>query len=321
MKVAVLYTGSLRTIKNTIRHLKNNVLLNSDVEVFACIQNDTTISNSDWEVWIRKEMGCHLKDLVWFSPNDEHKSWIAHRDYIVSLTNLTQPWKNYLMSSGSIIEYFQLYLAYSRICKYEDVNYRFNYIIRMRTDIISAKPLDFHWLDWTDEQVQNRIETINSELTASDIPITPANTLKYFMTTIISDDVIKNIKNINAAFLPSKSFTIPETVSDINNFIKTGDYILTIRQNNLYICNRELFHLIPSLAYMYGFLRTPVMCPHYWFNAENQFRGACYLSGITVFDYCTTFEENSLYKYVKENYFDNDYNIINNTMLWCIVRH
>jgi hypothetical protein len=141
------------------------------------------------------------------------------------------------------------------------------------------------------------------------------------MATIISDDLIPNIKNITAELLPSKSFTVPETVSDINNFIKTGDYILTVRQNNLYVCHRESFNFIPSLAYMYGFIKSPVNSPHWWFNAENQFQGACHLSGLTIFNYYTEFEDNSINQYIEGRYFDSDYNIINPTMLWCLVRH
>lgn len=320
MKVAILYTGALRTIKKTIRYLKQNVLLNPDIYVFACIQNDTNISNSEWEEWIRKEIGSHLKSIIWFSPN-EHHEWISHRDYMLSHLNLIDYWKNFLKTGGSIIEYYQLYLAYLKMCKYEDTNYRFKYIVRIRTDTISTKPIDFHWLHWTDEQVKNRIETINSQLTISNIPITHNNTLQYFMATIISDDLIPNIKNINASLLPSKSFTMPETVSDINRFIKTGDYILTIRQNNVYVCHRESFNFIPSLAYMYGFIKSPLMCPDYWFNAENQFQGACYFSGLTIFNYETTFENKSVSYYNKNDYFDSDYNIINPTMLWCIVRY
>lgn len=321
MKVAVLYTGALRTIKKTIRYLKQNILLNSDVSVFACIQNDTDISNSEWEEWIRNEIGPHLKSIIWFSPNDEHQYLISHRDYIISHLNLFEYWKNYLKTGGSIIEYFQLYLAYLNMCKYEDTFYRFNYIIRTRTDTISAKPIDFHWLNWTDEQVVNRVETINSQLTLSNIPITHTNTLRYFMATIISDDLIQNIQNIYADLLPSSSFTVPETISDINTFIKSGNYILTIRKNNLYICYRDSFNFIPSLAYVYGFLRSPLMCPHYWFNSESQFQGACYFSGLTIFDYATIFENNSISVYNKDNYFDSDYNIINPIMLWCIVRN
>ena len=87
MKVAVLFTGALRTIKKTMRYFKQNVLLNQDVDVFACLQNDTSMSNSEWESWIREEMGDHLKLITWFSP-DDHQDWISLRDKLISHLNL-----------------------------------------------------------------------------------------------------------------------------------------------------------------------------------------------------------------------------------------
>jgi hypothetical protein len=240
MKTAILFTGALRTIKKTIKYFKQNLLINPDVDVFACIQNDTSIANNEWENWLKSEIGSHLKSLIWFSP-DQHPGWISHRDYMLSHLNILPHWKDYIRNSGSMIEYYQLYLAYLKMCEYEDTHYRMNYIIRARTDTIFAKPIDFHWLNWTNEQLENRIHSINSQLTLSEIPISPENTLKYLMSTLISDDLISNIKNICAEFMPSKHFSIPQTTTEINEFIKNGFYILTIRANNLYLCNRELF--------------------------------------------------------------------------------
>jgi hypothetical protein len=319
MKVCILFTGALRTIRKTIKYFKKNVLLNQDVNVFACIQNDTTIPNPEWEEWLRQEMGTHLKSIEWFSPS-EHQDWISIRDKALSSLNLVQHWKDYLKNSGSIIEYYQLYLAYLKMCQFEDTHYRFNYIIRSRTDSIFAKPIDFHWLQWSDEQVQERLNTITSHLTTHNIDSSPSTILNYFMTTIISDDLIPNIHNINAECKPHNNLSIPTNPSDLNTFIKNGNYILTLRANNLYICNRESFNFIPTIPFVYGLLKTPIS-DDYWFNSENQFQSACYLSGLTIFNYCTTYEDKSLYEYNESNYFDSNYDIINPFMLFCLVRN
>jgi len=318
MKVAVLFTGALRTIKKTMRYFKQNVLLDSDVDVFACVQNDTDTPNSEWESWISLEMGNHLKLITWFSP-DEHQDWISIRDKLISHLSLIDRWKNYIKNSGSIIEYYQLYLAYLKMCSYEDTHQRYKYIIRVRTDTIFAKPIDFHWLNWTDSEVEERVQTINNELTLSNIEVTPQNTLNYFMTTIISDDLIPNIQNIMARYIPNQYNTIPSTVADLNQYIKTGAYILVIRANNLYVVSRESFNLIPTLSYMYGFLKSPYN-DEYWYNAENQFQSACYFSGLAVFDYNTLFEDKSLYEYDEKRYFDLNFNVMNPAMLYCLVR-
>ena len=75
MRIAVFYTGALRTVEKTIRFFQRNVLLGPHVHVFACVQNDTTKSNEEWEAWFRDKMGPNLVSLVWlgdgcFSPVD-----------------------------------------------------------------------------------------------------------------------------------------------------------------------------------------------------------------------------------------------------------
>ena len=318
MKVAVLFTGALRTIKKTMRYFKQNVLLNQDVDVFACLQNDTSMSNSEWESWIREEMGDHLKLITWFSP-DDHQDWISLRDKLISHLNLIEHWKNYIKNSGSIIEYYQLYLSYLKMCSYEDTHQRYKYIIRVRTDTIFAQPVDFHWINWSDSEVEERIQKINNELTLSNIEVTPKNTLTYFMTTLISDKLIPNMQNITTRYIPNQYGVIPSSVTELNQYVKTGAYILVIRANNLYVVSREFFNLIPTLSFMYGFLKSPHN-DEYWYNAENQFQSACYFSGLAVFDYNTLFEDKSLYEYDEKRYFDLNFNVMNPAMLYCLVR-
>jgi hypothetical protein len=319
MKVAILFTGALRTIKKTMRYFKQNLLLNPDVDVFACIQNDTSTSNQEWEDWIRQEMGSHLKTIEWFSMS-QHPDFISIRDKMLSHLNLVEHWKNYIKNSGSIIEYYQLYLAYLKMCAYEDTHQRYNYIVRSRTDTIFAKPVDFHWLNWSDSQVEQRISKINTELSFSNIPITPENTLAYFMSTIISDSLISNIQNIATRYIPNVTKYIPTSPSEINTYIKSGQYALTIRSNNLYIIHREFFNFIPTISFVYGFLKSPYN-DDYWYNAENQFQAACYFSDLSVFDYNSQFEDKSLYEYDEKRYFDLEYNILNPYMLYCLVRY
>lgn len=319
MKVAILFTGALRTIKKTMRHFKQNVLLNQDVDVFACLQNDTQESNQSIETWIHQEIGSYLKNIQWVDIT-QHSDWVSIRDKMLSNLSLNPTWKEYIKNSGSIIEYYQLYLAYQKMCYYEDTHQRYKYIIRLRTDNIFAKPIDFHWLNWTDSEVETRINKINQELELSEIEITPLNTLKYFMATIISDQLIQNIQNIICNYYPNNHPEIPKTASELNNYIKNGNYILTLRANNLYIVNRELFNFVPTLPFVYGYLKSPHN-DEYWFNAEGQFQAACYFSGLTIFDYNTSFEDKSLYEYDEKRYFDLQYNIINPYMLYCLIRY
>ena len=319
MKVAVILTGALRTIKKTIKYFKQNVLLNDNVDVFACIQNDTTLSNDEWENWMRSEIGPHLKSVTWFSLS-EHSHWVHFRDNLLAHTNLRDSWKDYLTTSGSMVEHYQMYLSYLEMCKFEAFNGRYNYIIRCRTDTIFGKPLDFHWLKWSDCEVEQRMSKVNYELNKLGIDITYINTLTYFMNTILSDSLITNIPNITSEYTPAKHTSIPRTPSDLNEYIKKGEYILTYRANLLYIVDRELFKLAPALPFIYFFVGSPYNTD-YWFNSEEQFQSICYLSNITIFNYTTEYDEKSLYEYDEKRYFDENYNLVNPHLVYCLIRN
>lgn len=320
MKVAVMYSGALRTIRKTMRYFKQNVLINSDVHVFVCVQNDTSQPNSEWEDWIRTEMGNNLKSLVWFDSNN-YQDWISVTHKNIDKLHITDSWKYYLKNSGSTIEYLQLDIAYKNMYSFEYTNViLYDYIIRCRTDNIFAKPIDFHWLNWTDEEVENRINLVKDQLEKNSIDINNDNLIRYFMNTIINDSLINNIGNINANNFKGKNYVQLNNYSEINQFIKKGAYILTIRANNLYIVRRDYFYLIPALSSYYGFLKSPYS-DDYWFNAENQFQATCYHLGLTIFNYNTVFEDKSLYEYDEKRYFDENFNLINPNMLYCLIRN
>ena len=327
MKTAVILTGALRTIKKTIRYLKRNVLrsdlrsdLRSEVHVFACIQNDTSQSEEEWNAWFAEQLGDHLKCTVWFSP-DRFPEWIATRDRLLEQIHLDAGWKNYLRTSGSMIEYFQLHLAYLRMCYHEgSMGTQYDYLIRARTDTIYNKPVDFHWLTWTDEEIANRIDCIRLHLDAMRVDVTDTKIINYFMNTIISDDLILNLKEIMAEYCPSAIEDIELDPHLLGEYIREGRYILTIRKNNLYVVRRELFCMIPSLAFMYGQFVSPYS-DAYWFNAECQFRSACYHSCLTIFDYNTLLEDKSLryaHEWNEEDFFTDG--VCDPRMLFCVVR-
>lgn len=322
MKVAVLLTGALRTIRKTIKYLKKNLLLTSDVDVFMCVQNDSSeINKLEWEKWFKETIGLHLKSLDWFSL-DSYPEWVKQRDTLIEHILIPEEWKSYLRSSGSMIEYVQLQISYLKMSLFEqENNFNYSYIVKSRTDTIYTKPIDFHWLHWTDAQIEFRIENVIDEMKFNNIELNDKNIVKYFMTTIFSDDLILNIKDMISEMIESRDGPFPNlTPKELNNYIKFGSYILTIRANNLYIVRRELFSLIPSLGTMYGMLHYPQE-DEYWFNAENQFRAACYNSNLTIFNYDNLFEGKSVYEYDEKRYFNSNYDLKQSRMMYCIVRY
>ena len=354
MRTAIIFTGALRTIRKTIRYFKENVLLANQTsanqtganqtganettasqtvasqspDIFICVQNDSPQRSEDWNLWFRDEMGPTVRSVEWFSL-EQHSEWVTHRETQLNHIYLDEGWKRYLRTSGSMIEYFQLQLAYMKMCHYEQLHQiKYDYIVRARTDSIYAKPVDFHWLQWSTEDIAARLARITVILQQSPIELTRKNILTYFMTTIISDDLIPNIPQMMVEMMvemcPSETETILQsdlTPTALRTYIHEGRYILTIRKNNLYIVRRNLFYLIPSLGTMYGFLRSPV-ADDYWFNAECQFRSACYHSCVTIFEYSSLFEEKSLEfsGWNHSDFFDEEGNPIHSRMLYCIVR-
>ena len=330
MRRVILLTGALRTIRKTMKYLKRNVLCESisgaqPADIFACVQNDSSMSEQEWTTWLQSELGDHLKELIWFSL-DRFPGWVAHRDLQLQHIPIEEGWKGYLRNSGSMIEYFQLQLVYMKMCQAEaKQGAPYDYVIRARTDSIYAKPVDFHWLAWSEEEVEKRLTRIKQEMVESKLETSARDVFRYFMCTLISDDLIPNLSFLMAEYVPcptDSDKSIPSHAKELREYLHQGRYILTIRKNNLYIVRRNLFHLIPTLGTMYGFMRSPI-ADAYWFNAEGQFRDACYYSCLSIFEYSTEFEEKSLaypHQWNEADFFDLNFECIHPRMLYCVVR-
>lgn len=301
MLIGILFTGSLRTIVKTIKLMKENLLLDNNRHVFACIQNDTNQTNEHWNEWLVSHLGKHLKTIDWYVQNNTEK------EEILRYVNISNNWKDYLKSSGSIIEHHQVQISYKKLCYVESLsNIKYNYIIRYRTDTVFGKKIDFHWLNWTQEEINQRLNKIKDKVSENDIN-------KYFMATLLDDSIINN-DNLKLSLIGN------ESIDDMKDYLKNGKYILTFRKNLLYIVNREYFYLIPCIYNLYGTIRFKYN-DDYWFNSEGQFQGACYNSGLTIYDYNSEFDDMSLYNYNESRYFDKDYNVINPYMIYCLVRN
>lgn len=322
MRVAVILSGALRTIKKTVRYLKANVLLTPDHDLFLCVQNDTSQSEEEWTTWWHQEVGPWIRSLVWFSK-ERMVDWSVHRERLLAHMPLEETWKNYLRNSGSMIEYAQLHIAYLDLVEREyRCGWRYDYVVRARTDSIYTKPVDFHWLQWSDDDVASRMGYLRAMLRVSGKDVTDQMVMTYFMATLLSDDVLSNIEHIHATYQPHPAEGgLPSCAAALRSYLHTGRYMLTLRKNNLYLCPRASFYMIPSLGHMYGQFRSPYS-DNYWFNAEGQFRDACYYSCVSVFDYTTDFEEKSL-EYAhqwNESLFFNAEGLPHPHMLYCVVR-
>jgi hypothetical protein len=319
MKRAVLYTGALRTIEKAIKFFKENVVLDENVHIFACIQNDTGKSNEEWTRWIQETLGKNLKHLQWFSKRDP--TWWALQESLVNDLVITDRWKTYLKTSGSMIEYYQMFHAYKQLNRFEAVHgFKYDYILRCRTDSVFVKPIDFHWLHWDESTIEQRIARVKEGLVLKNLEINPSTIFTYFMNTMIHDNTLENIPNIMAELVSGPGFTPPSTPEEYKVYIKEGNYILTMRKNIQYIVRRDLFCIQPSLGVTYGLWKRPGTMNPNWFDAESQFEAINWHAGLTLLSYDTALEDLSLYNYSTETFFKEDGSLKHESMLYFIIR-
>jgi hypothetical protein len=325
LSIAIIYTGELRTIEKTIHYFKKNILEANPsihVHVFAILQNI-----SETEDWIRGHMGEHLKSLEWFDKSDT--TWKTIQKRLLSNMNIYQEWKDYLENSGSMIEYYQLYLAYSNMVKYEyNHNTRYDFVLRIRPDIVINKPLDFSVFRKDSSYYVNLLDTIRVYLgeNIDDTEITKKQ-LYIFMNTLLDNGRHKHMTYMHSNSFMEKHFDENKELDDLiqhftyeslKKYIHRGNYAISLRKNVVYLAGRENFGRIATLGTTYGMQR---MGNELWFDSESQFETECIHGGYTVFNTTTALEDKSLYEYSRDNYFKEDGDVkVDSSFLFFICR-
>jgi hypothetical protein len=312
MNIAILYTGETRTIEKTIDIFKKHVLegtsdTNINIHVFAILQGDAGISPR-----ISETMGEDLKSLEWFDRADP--TWKSIQKRLLDTMPVDPRWKSYLENSGSMIEYYQLYLAYSNMCRVElSTNTAYDFVMRIRPDIIINKPIDFSIFMQKQTYYTNLMERIRVNTgrnISDDTPITK-HELYIFMNSLLDSgrDKYMTYKHSNT---PMETYYNENTDVDdlctnfsydaLSKYIRSGKYVISLRKNVVYLANRKHFERIAGLGTMYGMHH--MRGSERWFDAESQFETACIAGGFAVFNSTTTLEDKSLYEYDSSNYFE-----------------
>jgi hypothetical protein len=324
LSIAIIYTGELRTIEKTMHYFKQNILGSSkhvNIHVFAVLQNQPEMEN-----WIRENMGEHLKSLEWFDRYDT--TWRTIQRRLLNNIHIYQEWKDYLENSGSMIEYYQLYLAYSNMVQYEyNSNIRYDFVLRMRPDIVINKPIDFSVFRQNSSYYVNLLDTIRVYLgeNIDDTEITKKQ-LYIFMNTLLDNGRHKHMEYMHSNSIMETHFDENNELDDLvrnfsyealKKYIHRGNYVISLRKNVVYLAGRENFGRIASLGTTYGMQR---MGNEVWFDAESQFETVCIHGGYSVFNTTTTLEDKSLYEYNCENYFHEDTLKTDSSFLFFICR-
>lgn len=307
MNIAILYTGETRTIEKTIDIFKRHVLEGTPdaaIHVFAVLQG-----NVDVEPRIRETMGDHLKSLEWFDRADP--TWKSIQKRLLDTIPVDDRWKSYLENSGSMIEYYQLYLVYSNMCRVElSTNTTYDFVMRIRPDIVINKPINFSVFSQKQTYYTN-LENLMDRI-RDDAPITKHD-IYILMNSLLDTDRHKHMTHMHSNAPMETYYNENADVCDLcanfsydalAKYIRSGQYVISLRKNVVYIANRTCFERIASLGVMYGMHRMPGS--ERWFDAESQFETACINGGFAVFNSTTTLEDKSLYEYDSANYFEGD---------------
>lgn len=318
--VAVVHTGEIRTLEKTLPFLRRNVLLSADVHVHSVLQSADGERYGDL---LRRELGAHLRSLQWFDPTEPRL--LEQRERGIARMPLPARTQRYLRTSGSLIEYQQLAVAFDAIRRCESTEgVTYDWVFRCRTDTVLGVPLDFHWLALDAPALEERMRRLRALLGTDDVP----QLVTFFLSTLWCRDVGElqraNVDRMYARDgvehqLLSEDLDLARLEADAQAllaYLHSDRYALTLRKNLLYLVPRSRFESIPALASLYGVLRQPGN-PCYW-NAESQFRMACVAAGLSVFNYDTRLEESSVAGYERERFFDAEGNL--RPVVYCLVR-
>lgn len=303
MRIAVLYTGEVRTIEITSPFFKKYIIDPTSADIFATIQGDISeesLNNLSTNYW--KD---NMKSLTKFQREQYDE---LQNSLLDNMDLSSRHWRDYLKNSGSMIEYYQLYLSFQEMKKYEvQHGFQYDYIVRLRTDVVVTKPLDFSWF--------------SNEIT-SETPF--LDSIPHFFQSFFSrervsaNDFLDIHANVNDKKLQELSdISNHPNIDDLANYRNNGNYLLTIRKNVFYVGCRNIFEIISNLGITYGQLK--LFKYDHWFDAESQLETICHYNGISIFDGTTRLEGESLYQYQKSNYFDDCGRLLDLPSVFCFI--
>ena len=303
MKIAILYTGELRTIKKTIDYFIKNVLNHYDCSIFASIQGTSygqKLDENEYTNFLKDKVGNKLKTLKWIDK--ENRDYINISNNILNNFNFynldqrginylkqkidynrvreTESIKHYLKTSGTLIEHFQIYQSYISMKEFENENnLRFDYVMRFRTDTILFKKLNLDIFNFSKENFDKKLSLYQSENI-----IDTAN--KIINSYILPDFINQNHKL--------------SEIKDVYEYLKKQKFVFVIRANLIYITTRQNMDIISNIIHEYTQKGEEY---HFW-NAENQFRSICLRNDIDILNFDNESGQESFYNFDKDTFVD-----------------
>ena len=308
MKIAILYTGELRTIKKTIDYFIKNVLNHYDCSIFASIQGTSygqKLDENEYTNFLKDKVGNKLKTLKWIDK--ENRDYINISNNILNNFNFynldqrginylkqkidynrvreTESIKHYLKTSGTLIEHFQIYQSYISMKEFENENNLiFDYVMRFRTDTILFKKLNLDIFNFSKENFDKKLSLYQS--------VDILDTSNKIINSFIFPELINQNRKI-----------IKSEIKYIFEYLKKQKFVLVIRANLIYITNRENIDTISNIINEYAKKGHELEPSHYW-NAENQFRSICIRNNIDMFNFENESDQEFFFNFDKDSFVD-----------------
>jgi hypothetical protein len=305
----------VRTIEQTAPLFRRHILDVCGGDIYAVIQGP--ISSQLFDAIVRDWFRDNLKEIEWFHRSEEYN---VLQDELIERMDIAPHWKQYLKGSGSMVEYYQLYRAFEMMERAERAGgFQYEQVVRLRTDVMIAQPLDLTWSQWTPEEVVQQWNIVNGEEAFGE------SSLRLFMNSLFSSERVKskgewaeNSSVIHPTVWNYLHENDERNLSEkIAHFLHNGNYLLTIRKNVFYMGNREVFSQLRLLGITYGAYRLGKY-GEYWWDAESQLATICEQNDISLFNGTTAIEAKSLYHYDRANYFDGT-NVLSRADLFCFI--
>jgi hypothetical protein len=278
MKIAVLITGSIRRLDLVLKMMKKYYFPYQDYHLFCSIDCKSKVEESRVTEMLRSvpQMKClnyyeYNKNSIHIVPDIENRHSL-------------RPYNKYLSSGGSVHQFHQLLQAFKSMENYELANeFRYDYVMRLRTDSTFTMPMDFKWLEWDVNEIEERLQILRKHTD---------KVFCCFMTTLpfkkeLLPHAVTGVRDFNDPVKPKDM-----SAEEVYDYLHNGRYCNTHRLDVVYFMKRELFTPLPVLL-SHGYGSTGQY--KYWkWDAEGQFLHSLHMANIDVYTYHSQLEEDAL---------------------------
>lgn len=278
-KIALFLTGGYRIFDKTWKLIKKNIVLPNNATVFCYCES--TLDNNEF----CRKMYDYFKDNIGYVKTVTSSRTDEFNNILLFLLN-TKPGlkkeifdavglnRQYIITSGSILEYYQYMQCYNLMLQYEkDHNIYFNTIIRSRPDIPIYQEL----------HIKKFFEQIDTSFLN--------NGIEHYIRSLLNNTIYtnninnKNILQYKYKYNPFKGIYITKK-TNIQELINNEQFIWTIYDNWIWIGKRHVMEKLYAMIYFYG----DYIGDNYSFNSETQFREYLIRMNCRLIQYCTEAE-------------------------------